>query len=153
MGKDPVSQAQWEAAMGNNPAKFPGKNRPVEQVSWYDCLEFCKKLGVQQSDNFRLPSETEWEYACRAGTTSPFYFGETLTTELANYNGNHTYANEAKGIYRGETNSVGSFPANAFGLYDMHGNVWEWCLDNYHNKPRPMVSPECTGTIVRFPSS
>jgi formylglycine-generating enzyme required for sulfatase activity len=82
---------------------------------------------------YRLPSEAEWEYACRAGTTTPFHFGETITGELANYNARETYAGEAEGEYRQQTTPVGQFPPNAFGLYDMHGNVWEWCLDPWHD--------------------
>jgi formylglycine-generating enzyme required for sulfatase activity len=81
---------------------------------------------------YRLPSEAEWEYACRAGTTTPFHFGETITTDLANYDGNSTYANAPKGKYRQQTTDVGSFLPNGFGLYDMHGNVWEWCADDWH---------------------
>ena len=80
-----------------------------------------------------LPSESQWEYACRAGTTTPFYFGETITSELVNYRGSSTYADAPKGIYRKETTNVGIFPPNAFGLYDMHGNVWEWCADEWHS--------------------
>ncbi|MCZ8189210.1 MAG: formylglycine-generating enzyme family protein, partial [Microcystis sp. LE19-338.1B] len=82
---------------------------------------------------YRLPSEAEWEYACRAGTTTPFYFGETITGELAKYNVSESYAEEAKGEYRDGTTPVGQFPPNAFGLYDMHGNVWEWCADTWHD--------------------
>ena len=140
MGKYSVTQAQWEAVMGNNPSNFKGANRPVEQVSWEDAQEFCQRLnknfrslGDFGSLPFRLPSEAEWEYACRAGTTMPFYFGETITTELANYDGNYTYASGTKGTYREQTTDVGSFPPNAFGLYDMHGNVWEWCADPWHD--------------------
>jgi formylglycine-generating enzyme required for sulfatase activity len=133
MGKYPVTQAQYQAIMGNNPAKFKGDNRPVEQVSWNDAMEFCDRLSKKLGQPYTLPSEAQWEYACRAGTTTPFHFGETITTDLANYDGNDTYGAGPKGIYRQETTDVGSFPPNGFGLYDMHGNVWEWCLDHYHD--------------------
>ncbi|MDE5083684.1 MAG: formylglycine-generating enzyme family protein, partial [Trichodesmium sp. St18_bin1] len=105
---------------------------PVECVNWYKAVEFCKRLSKLTGRNYRLPSEAEWEYACRAGTTTPFYFGETITTELVNYDGNKTYGNAPKGEYRKQTTPVGQFPANAFGLYDMHGNVREWCADEWH---------------------
>jgi len=133
MGKYPITQAQWIAVMGKNPSNFKGDNRPVENVSWHDSVEFCKRLFDKTGKAYRLPSESEWEYACRAGTTTPFYFGETITTHLANYNGMYTYASGPKGVYRGETTDVGSFPPNAFGLYDRHGNVWEWCADLWHD--------------------
>ena len=133
MGKFAVTQAQYQAIMGNNPSNFKGEKRPVEQVSWNDATEFCQKLTEKTGRTYRLPSEAEWEYACRAGTTTPFHFGETITTKLANYNGTNTYANEPKGEYRQETIEVGSFPRNAFGLCDMHGNVWEWCQDTWHD--------------------
>ena len=128
MGKYPVTQAQYQAIMGTNPSYFKGSNRPVEQVSWNNAVAFCEKLSQKTGKTYRLPSEAEWEYACRAGTTTPFHFGETITTDLANYNGNYTYGQGTKGVYREETREVGSFGvANNFGLYDMHGNVWEWC--------------------------
>ena len=146
MGKYVVTQEQYEVIMGKNPShlknettnslfgkKNRNKNRPVERVSWYDAVEFCARLSKATEKEYRLPSEAEWEYACRAGTTTPFYFGETITTELVNYNGTYTYASEPKGKYRRETTDVGIFPPNAFGLYDMHGNVWEWCADPWHN--------------------
>ena len=133
IGKFAVTQAQYQAIMGKNPSYFKGEKRPVERVSWNDAAEFCKKLTQKTGKTYRLPSEAEWEYACRAGTTTPFHFGETITTDLANYKGNQTYANEPKGKYRQETTEVGSFPPNAFGLYDMHGNVWDWCQDSWHN--------------------
>ncbi|CAD0228455.1 conserved hypothetical protein [Planktothrix agardhii] len=109
-----------------------GSNRPVENVSWYDAVEFCARLLQRTGRPYRLPSEAQWEYACRAGTATPFYFGETLTSDLANYDASRTYADEPKGKYRQETTPVGQFPPNAFGLYDLHGNVWEWCADPWH---------------------
>jgi formylglycine-generating enzyme required for sulfatase activity len=133
MGKYPVTQAQYQAIMGNNPSYFKGDNRPVENVSWHEAMEFCDFLSQKLGQHYTLPSEAQWEYACRAGTTTPFYFGDTLTTNIANYDGNYTYANGLKGIYREKTTEVGSFPPNGFGLYDMHGNVWEWCLDHFHD--------------------
>ncbi|MDE5108321.1 MAG: SUMF1/EgtB/PvdO family nonheme iron enzyme, partial [Trichodesmium sp. St17_bin3_1_1] len=129
MGKYVVTQQQWQAIMGNDPSRFQGKNRPVETVSWNNATKFCQKLSKKTGRDYRLPSEAEWEYACRAGTTTPFYFGETITGELANYEASETYADEQKGEYRKQTTPVGQFPPNAFGLYDMHGNVYEWCQD------------------------
>jgi formylglycine-generating enzyme required for sulfatase activity len=119
--------------MGSNPSRFKGNNRPVERVSWNDAVTFCERLSQKTQKYYRLPSEAEWEYACRAGTTTPFYFGESITPELVNYDGNYTYGSAPKGQYRQQTTDVGSFPPNAFGLYDMHGNVWEWCQDDYIN--------------------
>ncbi|MGB8701212.1 MAG: SUMF1/EgtB/PvdO family nonheme iron enzyme [Thermosynechococcaceae cyanobacterium] len=132
LGKFPVTQEQYEAVMGTNPSNFKGAKRPVEKVSWYDAVEFCQHLSKKSGNQYRLPSEAEWEYACRAGTQTPFYFGETLTSDLANYGGTESYANGPKGEYRGETTEVGIFPPNGFGLYDMHGNVFEWCADHWH---------------------
>jgi formylglycine-generating enzyme required for sulfatase activity len=143
MGKYPITQAQWQAVaslpqinreLQPNPSRFEGENRPVEQVSWYDAVEFCSRLSQHTGKTYSLPSEAQWEYACRAGTTTPFYFGETITSELANYNANSTYGAGEKGTYREQTTAVGSLnAANNFGLYDMHGNVWEWCLDDWHS--------------------
>jgi eukaryotic-like serine/threonine-protein kinase len=140
LGQMLVTQSQWQAIMGKNPSSFQGDGKlPVEQVSWLDAMDFCQKLSKKTGRTYRLPSEAEWEYACRVNTTTPFAFGETITPAVVNYNGNGTYAKAAKGEYRKKTTVVGSFPANLFGLYDMHGNLWEWCLDewsdNYNNAP------------------
>ncbi|MFM7286076.1 MAG: formylglycine-generating enzyme family protein [Cyanobium sp.] len=121
-------------------ALLPGESnteqRPVERVSWYDAMEFCRRLDtlLPGTSGLRctLPSEAQWEYACRAGGSMPFSCGETITPELANYDGNHTYANGPKGECRQQTTPVGMVPANGWGLHDMHGNVWEWCLDHWH---------------------
>jgi formylglycine-generating enzyme required for sulfatase activity len=142
MGKYPITQAQWQAIaatakididLETNPSNFKGNELPVESVNWYQATEFCKRLSRETKQEYRLPSEAEWEYACRAGTTTPFYFGETIAGELANYNASYTYSGEPKGEYRQQTTPVGQFPPNAFGLYDMHGNVWEWCADSWHD--------------------
>ncbi|MEG4024318.1 bifunctional serine/threonine-protein kinase/formylglycine-generating enzyme family protein [Microcoleus sp. S13C4] len=133
MGKYPITQEQWEVVMGNNPSEIKGLKRPVEQVSWNNALEFCQKISQKTDKIYRLPSEAEWEYASRAGTTTPFYFGETITPDLVNYDGNNPYGSAPKGLYRKQTTDVGSFPPNAFGLYEMHGNVWEWCSDRWHD--------------------
>jgi formylglycine-generating enzyme required for sulfatase activity len=117
--------------MGSNPSYFKGDVLPVEQVSWEDCQEYCQRLAKQSGKHSRLPTEAEWEYACRAGTTTPFFFGKTLSTDLANCDGNYPCEREQKGIYRNQSTPVGSFPPNAWCLYDMHGNAWEWCLDRF----------------------
>ena len=151
MGKYPVTQGQWKEIASRTdlkvkldlklePSYFKEPyqdidrwHRPVERVSWYEAVEFCERLSKLTQRNYRLPSEAEWEYACRAGTTTPFYFGKTITPELVNYNGRYVDGNAQEGEYRGETTPVGQFYPNAFGLYDMHGNVSEWCLDTWHN--------------------
>jgi formylglycine-generating enzyme required for sulfatase activity len=158
MGKYPITQAQWRAVVNDQsvdsdlnpePAHFKGDaasprdNHPVEQVSWFEATKFCTKLSQLTGRKYRLPSEAEWEYACRAGDkkNNPFHFGPTITTDLANYRGTDSeeykwsgsYGDGPKGIYREETTPVGMFSPNAFGLYDMHGNVWEWCQDHYHD--------------------
>ena len=157
MGKYPVTQGQWRAIayltdlkveldLKPDPSNFkePYKGidrwqRPVEMVSWYEAVEFCKRLSKLTGRKYRLPSEAEWEYACRARTTTPFYFGETINTDLANYRGidykewSGSYGKGPKGEFRRETTPVGQFPANTFGLYDMHGNLWEWCADDSHD--------------------
>jgi formylglycine-generating enzyme required for sulfatase activity len=134
MGKYPVTQAQWQAVMGQlPPCRCQGAGLPVDRVAWHDARRFCKRLSEKVGRIYRLPSEAEWEYACRAGTHTPFYFGATITTDLVNYVGEHIYLSEPKGVYRHKSTEVGSFPPNAFGLYDMHGNIWEWCADAWHD--------------------
>ena len=139
LGKYPVTQEQWQFGaslpkinleLNPDPSYYKGTNLPVESISWDDAIEFCARISHHTKREYRLPSEAEWEYAARAGTTTPFHFGETITTDLANYSGDNAYGRGAKGIYRGKTTPVNMFPPNAFGLHDLHGNVWEWCLDH-----------------------
>jgi len=140
LGKYEVTQAQWRQVAGlptinrwlePDPSRFKGDNLPVEKVSWEHAVEFCARLSKFTGKTYRLPSEAEWEYACRAGTTTPFYFGSTISTDIANYNGN-IYGDGIQGVDRDQTTNVGSFSPNKFGLYDMHGNVYEWCQDSWH---------------------
>jgi len=132
LGKYLITQGQWRAIMGKlPPCRFKGENLPVDRVAWNDAQKFCQLLSERTQRNYRLPSETQWEYACRAGTTTPFSFGETLTSDFANYNGEHIFKDEPRGVYFHSTSEGGKFPPNAFGLYDMHGNLMEWCADNW----------------------
>jgi formylglycine-generating enzyme required for sulfatase activity len=156
MGRYPITQAQWreiaqredlqvKKSLQLNPSHFEGDDHPVEQVSWEDAVEFCDRLSRVTERTYRLPTEAEWEYACRAGTTTPFHFGNSITTDLANYRGTDRdddpeeypghYGKGPKGVYRQTTTPVQQFHplANAFGLCEMHGNVWEWCLDHWHS--------------------
>ena len=136
MGIYPVTQEQYHAVMGtDHKSFFQGKNLPVERISWDKATAFCRKFPEKTRLIVRLPTEAEWEYACRAGTITPFYFGDTINASQVNYNGNFIYGEEARDEYRQETTLVGSFPANAWGLHDMHGNVWEWCSDWYGDYP------------------
>lgn len=140
MGQHLVTQTQWAQVvrwpkiardLAPNPSYFQGPTLPVDSVSWLDTMEFCARLSAHTERSYRLPNEAEWEYACRAGSTTPFHFGDTVTSQLANYVGTYTYAAESRGDYRQATTPVGSFCPNAFGLYDMHGNVWEWSADRW----------------------
>lgn len=146
MCKYEITQSQWKAVMGanNNPSHFKGDSLPVEKVSWEDVQEFIKKLNQLTGKQYRLPTEAEWEYACRAGTTAPFFTGENITTDQANYNGNYPYNGNPKGEYRQKTVKVDTFAPNAWGLYNMCGNVSEWCNDlyeEYYYKNSPEDNP------------
>jgi formylglycine-generating enzyme required for sulfatase activity len=156
LGQTPVTQAQWRAvaewerqeheddkewpqeldpdpvAQLEELVRFRGDERPVVNVSWREAMAFCKRLRLRTGKNYTLPSEAQWEYACRAGTTTAFHFGATISTELANYDGSEANGSGSRGEYRKQTTPVRMFPANAWGLHDMHGNVWEWCEDHWH---------------------
>jgi formylglycine-generating enzyme required for sulfatase activity len=157
LGQTPITQAQWRAVAAwqrrehedgklwpesldpdpvaklKDPERFQGEQRPVVNVSWHDALAFCLRLRLRTGKNYTLPSEAQWEYACRAGTTTPFHCGATLSPKLANYDGRQVYGDGEKGVYRQQTMDVASFPANPWGLHDMHGNAWEWCADQWHD--------------------
>ncbi|MDR1837187.1 MAG: formylglycine-generating enzyme family protein [Treponema sp.] len=166
MSRHEVTQREYQEIMGTNPSNFRGDDLPVENVSWYDAVEYCNRRSEREglmpaytidkgrsdpnnqnsNDNvrwlitwnrnangYRLPTEAEWEYACRVGTVTPFSTGNNITANLANYDGNYPYNNNSRETYRQRTTAVGSFAPNPWGLYDMHGNVWEWCWDWYGN--------------------
>jgi formylglycine-generating enzyme required for sulfatase activity len=148
LGRTPITQAQWRAVAGwqslegeppwerdlkPDPSHFKGDDWPVQNVSWHDSMEFCSRLGRRTMRKYTLPSEAHWEYACRAGSTTPFHFGATISPKLASYDASTTYAEGPTGSTRSEPKWVASYPANPWGLHDMHGNVWEWCLDHWHD--------------------
>jgi formylglycine-generating enzyme required for sulfatase activity len=174
LGKYEVTQGQYEKVTGANPSYFSatgdGKHLvtgmdarrfPVDGVSWEDAVAYCKKLSELPAERargrvYRLPTEAEWEYACRAGTTTPFHFGPALSSDRANVDGTDPYGGAPRGPYLQRSDRVGSFAPNAFGLYDMHGNVWEWCQDwfgpaYYGSSPRqdPPGPPTGTGRVLR----
>lgn len=146
IGKYEVTQSQYEEVMGTNPSKFRGGSLPVEQVSWDDAMEFCKKFSEKYNVNARLPYEAEWEYACRAGTSTKYYWGDELNADFHWYDVNSD----------SKTYPVGQKKPNAFGLYDMSGNVWEWCIDWYSDSyykssssKNPMGAPGGSDRIMR----
>ena len=151
MGRFEVTQRAWERVMKGekNPSKFIlGEKHPVDTVSWQDTTRFLERLNATGREQFRLPSEAEWEYACRAGTRTPFSFGISIHTTQANYNGQYAFEEGQKGSYRRSTAPVGTFPPNPFGLYDMHGNVYEWVADRYERdyyKNSPERNPIAKG--------
>jgi formylglycine-generating enzyme required for sulfatase activity len=149
MGRHEVTQGQYQALMGSNPSTYPGTSRPVETMSWYQARAYCAALTAQQAGNlpagyeYRLPTEAEWEYACRAGTTTEFHYGPSLLCGLARFYYSFHSGSECVGWQSG-TMPVGSYAPNAFGLYDMHGNLWEWCLDSW----APYISAAVTDPFV-----
>jgi len=145
MGKFEVTQLQYRILMNENNSKFGGDKLPIENLNWYEAGRFLKKLSDKTGLKFRLPTEAEWEYACRAGTATAFNTGTTLDSDFANYNAKTAYADGLTGKYLARTIEVGSYQPNAFGLYDMHGNVWEWCSDIYEEnyyKISPLIDPK-----------
>ncbi|MDR0525819.1 MAG: formylglycine-generating enzyme family protein [Spirochaetaceae bacterium] len=170
MGAYLVTQQEYETYNDINPSHFKGPKLPVENVNWYDAIAYCNARSVEEgrvpvytakgdvirlnraADGYRLPTEAEWEYACRAGTTTPFNTGASISTDQANYDGTYPYSEGPKGTYREKTTPVGAFPPNRWGLYDMHGNVWEWCWDwfdayDIHRTYDP-VGPSCGASRV-----
>ena len=160
MGKTEVTQGQWKALMGSNPSGFStcGDACPVEKVNWDEAQEYVKRLSAKTGKQYALPSEAQWEYAARAGTTTPFHTGANITTDQANFDGNYPYNGNAKGTYRQTTIKAASFAANPFGLHDMHGNVYEWVQDCYEkdtyagkapNDGGPYDKPSCASRVLR----
>ena len=157
LGQTPITQAQWRAVAAwvrlehedaelwpesldadpvaklDDAERFLGEERPAVHVNWMQAKAFCGRLALRTGKNYTLPSEAQWEYACRAGTTTPFHCGTTISTKLVNYDGRQVYGDGEKGEFRQQTTDVTTFPANPWGLHDMHGNVWEWCADQWHD--------------------
>ena len=154
LGKFEVTQTQWLQLLGTKPSFFSGDNLPVEQINWYEANKFCKKLTeLEKSKNripndwlYTLPTEAEWEYACRAGSTTVFAYGDNLSSEMANFNGRFPYGNAEESIHLNKTVPVGSYRPNIWGFYDMHGNVGEWCLD-WIGLYKPGLSIDPTGGV------
>ncbi len=157
MADTACTQALWQEVMGDNPSRFDAENgggpeHPVEKVSWLMVQEFLQKLAARLPDcEPALPTEQEWEYACRAGTTTQFYFGENIDTDHVNYDGNFPYRDAKEGEYRQKTVPVKALPANAWGLYQMHGNVWEWCFDLWRDNYDTAVVGSGAGLVVEEP--
>jgi uncharacterized protein (TIGR02996 family) len=165
LGVHQVTQAQWQAVMGYNRSHFKGDTLPIESINWFHAVDFCNNLSEKTGKNpyyrrdrenvailggigYRLPTEAEWEYACRAGTTTAFHFGPGISTKKANYNGNFSYDKGTKGENRRKTIPVGSFSANVWGLFDMHGNVWQWCWDRFGDYPvNEVTDPQGLSTV------
>jgi formylglycine-generating enzyme required for sulfatase activity len=158
LGVCPVTQQQYERLMGRNPSWFCKANRggprhPVEQVTWHEAAEFCHRLcelpeELSARRSYRLPTEAEWEYACRAGASTPFSWGASASSTSANFNGLFPYGDGARGPYRRRTTAVGRYEPNRWGLYDLHGNVWEWCSDGYLDGD-PVVEEKGRDRVVR----
>ena len=145
IGKFEVTQLQYRVIMNENNSKFGGDKLPIENINWHEAGRYLKKLSDKTGLKFRLPTEAQWEYACRAGTATAFNTGTTIDSDFANYNAKDAYADGIIGKYLGRTTDVGSYQPNAFGLYDMHGNVWEWCSDIYEKdyyKITPTIDPK-----------
>jgi formylglycine-generating enzyme required for sulfatase activity len=133
MGRTPVTEGQWRALMGRHRGRFTEPDGPVDTISWTEAAKFCERLSKAAGRRYGLPSEALWEYACRAGSITDFSFGPVVTSDLANYNGEFVFQGGPKGVYRHKTLPVGQFPPNAFGLQEMHGTLWEWCADAWHD--------------------
>ena len=139
MGAYPITQAQWKLIMDNNPSRYGDPEHPVTGVSWQDAQDFCLALSRHTKRSYRLPSESEWEYACRGGTTTPFAFGDTLPPDLGTFNGQAPYLGVSKTNSHRHTTIAGNYLPNPFGLWDMHGNIWEWCEDIW--QPDYLLAP------------
>ena len=133
LGKAPLTERQWQALMGRHRGRFTDPDGPVDTISWIEAARFCERLSKRTGRRYALPSEAQWEYACRAGSLAAFSFGPVITSDLANYNGEFACQGGPRGVYRHKTLPAGEFPPNAFGLLDMHGTLWEWCADAWHD--------------------
>jgi eukaryotic-like serine/threonine-protein kinase len=141
LGQTQITQSQWSEIFPDKAVKFSSNHQvPIDSISWLDAIEFCHRLSTKTGRKYRLPTESEWEYACRATTTNPFAYGDTISPSIVNYDATRPYGKSIKGICQEKSTPVATFPPNLFGLYDMHGNLWEWCLDewfaNYRDAPQ-----------------